>query len=176
MRHPPTLIDVVARTASARDGHHYPLDRLTIAGDSLYFARHGAADPRIAYQERWLVPARGWVIIRWTLHAGAPPLGYDWYVDLDRIDVAGNCWTINDRYLDATVREGTGYEVHDADELADAIESGELALSEGLAALRALDDFCKSLRRLDFSVTRLLKESALRLPLPAAALPSSGKA
>ncbi len=51
-RHPPTVIDVAARTASARDGRNYPLDRLTITGDSLYFARQGAADPRIVHQER----------------------------------------------------------------------------------------------------------------------------
>jgi predicted RNA-binding protein associated with RNAse of E/G family len=165
--YPPTVIDVAARTVSARDGRHYPLDRLTTTGDSLYFARRGAADPRIAYQERWLLPARGWVVIRWTLHAGAPPLGYDWYVDLDRIEVTGHCWSVSDRYLDATVREGVGYEVHDADELAEAIESGALVLSDGLAALRALDELCKSLRRIDFSVARLLEEFAPGLPPPA---------
>ncbi len=163
-RHPPTVIDVSLRAVSARDGLFYPVDRLALSGANLYFSRHGANDPRIAYQERWLLPERGWDVIRWTLEPGVDQFGYDWYVDIDRIERVQDRWSITDRYVDVTVREGIGYEVLDADEMADAVECGNMAIEDALSALRALDDLCRSLRRFDFSVRELLRELAPDLP------------
>lgn len=157
---PPTVVDVSARTVTARDGTLHPFERLIVVGNALYFGRPGAANPRIAYEERWLVPAQGWMFVRWTPHAELPPLGYDWYIDLDQIEICDHQWSVRDRYLDLTVREGIGYQVHDADELGSALEAGEIPLFDGLAALRALDELSKSLRKVGFSVKRLLQETA----------------
>lgn len=157
-------IDLVNRTVTGRDGLAHPLDRCVLAGDAMYFARHGAADPRIAYQERWVLPAQGWVVIRWTLHEGAEPTGFDWYVDIDRVDTGEGQWTVTDRYLDLIAREHNGYEVLDADELAEAVESAAITVAEAVATLRALESLCSGLRRHDFSMRALLAEVAPGLP------------
>lgn len=162
--HPPIRLDLPNRTVSARDGLFYPIDRLAVSDGALYFGRHGANNPGIAYQERWLLPDQGWVVIRWTMHPEAEPFAYDWYVDIDRVDIDGEHWTITDRYLDLIVREGHGYEVLDADELAEAVGSGAIILPDALSSLRSLDALCKALRRHDFSMLSLLQELAPGLP------------
>ncbi len=130
----------------------------------LYFGRQGANNPGIAYQERWLLPEQGWVVIRWTMQPGVEPFAYDWYVDIDRVDIEDSRWTITDRYLDMIVREGQGYEVLDADELAEAVGLGAIMLPDALSSLRSLDALCKALRRHDFSMLSLLQELAPGLP------------
>lgn len=162
--HPPIRVNIASQTVSARDGLFYPLDRMSMAEGALYFGRHGANNPGIAYQERWLLPEQGWVVIRWTMHPDAEPFGYDWYVDIDRVDVHADRWTITDRYLDMIVREGQGYEVLDADELAEAVGLGVIALPDALNCLRSLDALSKALRRHDFSMLALLQEVAPGLP------------
>lgn len=161
---PPIRVDIPSQMVSARDGLFYPIDRFAVSDGALYFGRYGAANPSIAYQERWLLPEQGWVVIRWTMHPDVEPLGYDWYVDIDRIDIHDGHWTITDRYLDMIVRENLGYEVLDADELADALASGGIAVADALSSLRALDGLCKALRRHDFSMLALLREVAPGLP------------
>lgn len=103
------------------------------------------------------MPDQGWVIIRWTMHPEAEPFDYDWYVD---IDIQDERWTITDRYLDLIVRENLGYEVLDADELAEAMATGAIATADALDSLRALDSLCKALRRHDLSMKSVLQEVA----------------
>jgi predicted RNA-binding protein associated with RNAse of E/G family len=162
--HPPIRLDLANQTVSARDGLFDPIDRLAVSDGALYFGRHGANNPGIAYPERWLLPEQGWVVSRWTMHPEAEPFAYDWYVDIDRVDIDGEHRTITDRYLDLIVREHLGYEVLDADELAEAMETGAIAKSDGLDSLRALDSLCKALRRHDFSMKSVLQEVAPGLP------------
>ncbi len=158
-------IDLVRREVNGRDGVLYPIDRIEIANGAMYFSRVGAQHPAIAYQERWLLPALGCVVIRWTMREGRAPFNYGWYIDLDGIEMSDEHWTVTDRYLDVIVREGVAYEVLDADELAEAIEANAVALPDALATLRSLDVLCDALRRHRNSVTALLGEFAPGLPV-----------
>ncbi len=163
--HPPTRIDIPERLVSARDGLRYPMDRFAMSDGALYFGRHGAGIPEIAYQERWVLPAQGWVAIRWTMRDGVAALGYDWYVDIDTVDVQDAHWTITDRYLDMTVREGVSYQVLDADELAEAAATGVIGMPQVISSLQALDRLCKSLRARDFSMREVLRDLVPGLPV-----------
>ena len=162
--YPPIRVHIPNKTVSARDGLFYPINHMAFSDGVLYFGRHGAENPSIAYQERWLFPEQGWVVIRWTLHSDGKPLGYDWYIDIDRTDIHDGHWTITDRYLDMIVHERVGYEVLDADELADAVAAGRIEVAEALRSLRSLDGLARSLRKHDFSMLALLQELAPGLP------------
>jgi uncharacterized protein len=164
MIHLPMRIDLARREVNGRDGLLYPIDRLERTTNALYFSRAGAQHPDIAYQERWLLPALGCVVIRWTMREGIEPFDCGWYIDLDGIEVTDEHWTVTDRYLDLIVFEGARYQVLDADELADAIETGEIALPDALDALRALNVLSVALRQHDNSVAALLAEHAPGLP------------
>lgn len=153
------------REVHGRNGVVYALDRLELADGAMYYGHAGAQHPAIAYQERWLLPALGCVVIRWTMREGRAPFNYGWYIDLDGIEVSDEHWTVTDRYLDVIVREGVAYEVLDADELAEAVEANAIALPDALATLRSLDTLCDALRRHHNSVTALLAEAAPGLPV-----------
>ena len=84
--HLPTRVDLVRREVLGRNGVLYPLDRLELAHGAMYYSHPGAQHPAVAYQERWLLPALGCVVIRWTMHEGRAPFDYGWYIDLDGID------------------------------------------------------------------------------------------
>jgi len=71
------------------------------------------------------------------------PEGPDsWYVDLISIESDGDTYTFLDLYVDAVVTtDDRGYRVLDLDEYADAMESGDLSLMEGLDGLRRWQKF-----------------------------------
>jgi uncharacterized protein len=162
--HLPMRIDLAHREVNGRDGLLYPIDRLERTTNALYFSRVGAQHPDIAYQERWLLPALGCVVIRWTMRERVEPFDYGWYIDLDAIEVTDEHWTVTDRYLDLIVFEGERYRVLDADELADAVEASAIALPDALDALRALNTLSVALGRHGNSVAALLAEYAPGLP------------
>ncbi len=130
-RQQPSLLDVRARTWHRRDGRAHPLDRLEVRGETLYYASILDDSPTIRYFERWLIPSCGWMVNRFQFHEHAERRHYDWYVDIDHIEVADGRWRMDDRFLDVIVHEGRGYEVWDADELADGLEQGEIHPSRG---------------------------------------------
>ena len=166
LRHQGVLIDVAQRTHRDREGRVTPLDELVRGEQGLYFAGRFPDNPRFHAYQRWMLPAEGWVVGRFTVHPGKRPMSCDWYVDVDTVSVTGDCWHAADHFLDVLVYDGRRYQVHDADELADALEAGAITLAEALTALRSLDRLCRALRRLDFSGIALLREFAQDLPVP----------
>lgn len=163
-RHSGALVSVSARTVRGRSGETFPLERLELSDGALYYGRTFGDHPSICYHERWLLPAQGWVINRFTPYPDKPPFWCDWYVDIDRVESSGDTWRVDDCFLDIGIHEGRGYEVLDADELADGIEQEEIALVEALAALRSLNALCVALPQLGFSGPALLEAYAPGLP------------
>jgi predicted RNA-binding protein associated with RNAse of E/G family len=148
-----------------RLGEMAPVDELVVTEAGLYARYEITWHPTIRSLERWLLPSPGCSVIRWGLRDGAPAYDFDWYVDLDRVVPTADCWTVHDRYLDLTVREGKGYRVHDADELAGALDAGLISVGEAGAALRALQEVCEALHGNGMSVRAFLTERAPSLPL-----------
>lgn len=143
-----------------RDGRVHVLEEFAVGEGAVYFAWHGGPTPEFLYQQRWIFPEHGWMVIRWTRTAESTPLGYDWYIDVDRIETQPGRWVVHDRYLDVIVKEGHSYEILDADELADAVAAGTLQADQALDTLRSLDRLCKTLRDHGFSMVRLLESLA----------------
>ena len=156
-------IDTAAGRMRDRDGQWHQLDRLTVGGHGLYWARPTPGNALFSYCERWLLPDLGWAISRFAFHPHLPKQ-IDWYMETDLIQTAGPIWRQRDGYLDVGVYEGVRYELEDADELAEAIAAGEIPLAEALAALHALDQLCVALQRNGFSGRALLAEFAPDLP------------
>jgi predicted RNA-binding protein associated with RNAse of E/G family len=163
-RHPGALIDLSARTIRIRTRDVQPFDRCQLSDGALYVGFTLDWSRRFSYIEQWLIPASGWVINRFTMRPDAQPFPADWYIDIDHIEVEGNTWRVDDRFLDVIIHEGRGYEVLDADELADAIEQHEIETREVIGALRALHVLCDQLPRLGFSGPALLETYAPGLP------------
>lgn len=159
-----SVVDTQALTVRDRNGLTYPIERLEVAQGRLFYARAIAGNDLFFYQERWLIPDQGWVVNRFTFHEHLRATAIDWYMETDRVEVAGSTWRVSDGYLDLGVYDGSRYELDDADELADGIAAGEITVAEGLAALHALNTLCKALHRLHFSGESLLREYAPGLP------------
>jgi predicted RNA-binding protein associated with RNAse of E/G family len=148
-----------------RLGEVSAVDEVVVTDVGLY-VRYGISwHPAIRTIERWLLPSPGCAIIRWALRAEAEAVDHDWYIDFDRVVPTVDCWTVHDRYLDLTVREGRDYRVHDADELAEALESGLIDMDEAAAAMRALQDVCGALGANGMSVRAYLAKRAPGLPV-----------
>jgi uncharacterized protein len=153
------VLSLTERTMHLR-GRRTTLEHLEQAGGALYAGFSYPDHPRFAFIEQWLIPAQGWVVNRFTMHPHARPWGSDWYIDLDHVTVAGDTWLVHDRFLDLVVHEGRGYELLDADELAEGMASGEITAAEVQSVLHSLHTACAELRRLDFSVKALLEAHA----------------
>jgi predicted RNA-binding protein associated with RNAse of E/G family len=159
-----TSIRIAEQTEADRDGVDCPIDRIVVGNGRLYYARQLAGHRDIRWRERWLLPEQGWVLNRFHLHATAVPTGFDWYIDIDHVQPEGDTWRIDDRFLDLVVIEGSGYELRDADELADGIKAKAISEHETVATLRSLHALVTALRRLQFSGAALLAEYAPELP------------
>ncbi len=162
VRHRGAVVDVKQRCVCDRDGEWYPLDRLEVAGNTLYYARavnYKAFD----YHERWLLPEQGWSIsrLRWT--AGWHE-DFQWYIEMELIDVEGSLWTVLDGYLDMMVWEGLRARLDDADELGDGLVAGSISAREAASVLRSLDRLCDALHENGNSGAALLERYAPDLP------------
>ena len=62
-------IDLPRRTVLDRNGVLYPLAALAVAEDGVYYARPIEGNEHFVYQERWILPAPGWVINRFAFRA-----------------------------------------------------------------------------------------------------------
>jgi uncharacterized protein len=153
------VLSLTERTMRLR-GRQITLDRVEPCGDALYTGFSYPDHPRFAFIEQWLIPAQGWVVNRFTMHPHAQPWGSDWYIDLDHITIAADSWLVHDRLLDLVVHEGRGYELLDADELAESMALGEITAEEVQSLLHSLHHACAELRRLNFSVKALLEAHA----------------
>ncbi len=160
------LVDLRAGTARSREGTLHSLRDVCRGEGVLYYAHAITNHARIQSVERWVLASRGWVVNRFHTFPTAEPYDFEWYVDLDHIEVDAETWRIDDRFLDVIVHECAGYELLDADELADGIEQGELSQDETLAVLRDLHALTLALPRLGFSGRALLERYAPGLPLP----------
>jgi predicted RNA-binding protein associated with RNAse of E/G family len=156
-------IDVRNRTVLDRNGILYPLAALVITDDGLYYARPIDANEHFHYQERWVLPAPGWVINRFAFHVGRTDV-CDWYVETDLIAIDGQAWRIRDGYLDVYVHDGDRYELEDAGELADGLAVKEITEGEVVDVLRALDRLCDALKANGCSGHALLETFAPTLP------------
>ncbi|HEX6032473.1 MAG TPA: hypothetical protein VFY90_13655 [Tepidiformaceae bacterium] len=155
-------MDTATRRVCDRDGEWYPLDRLEIAGGTLYYAR--PLDFRLFdYHERWLLREQGWSIsrLRFRPHVPAP---MDWYIETEIIEVEGDLWKVRDGYLDMEVWEGHRSRLDDADELAEGLESRAITLPEAAQLLRSLDLLCDALHQNGNSGLALLERYAPNLP------------
>lgn len=165
-RHPGHVFDINARTVRGRDGITvYPLESLVVAGDALYAAYFPTEHPRIERLEQWLLAGQGWNFNRFTVRPSQKPPVHDWYIDIDQTERTGNRWWQRDCLLDVSVHEGRFYVVEDADELADALEAGEISLQEANAALRALQQLCHALPLHGLSGAAVLSAFAPGLPV-----------
>ncbi len=159
-----TLVQIADQTECDRAGIVRPIDRIVVGDGRLYYARQSPEHPRRSSFERWLLPEQGWVVSRFHPMATAQPYGFDWYIDIDHVKPGVDTWRIDDRFLDLVVTDGRGYELLDADELADGIEASAIDGQETVAALRSLHALVTALRRLQFSGAALLAECAPELP------------
>jgi uncharacterized protein len=160
-----STVDAAARTVRARDGVTYPLDDVVVAGDLVYLARPGTSEA-FWYIESWLLPGQSWVVSRFAMYPDHPYAALDWYIETDGIERDGDLWRVTDVFIDVDVYEGQRYHVDDADELGDALASGEITPAEAAAALRALDRLCDELRDNGCSGAALLRRHAPALPTP----------
>ncbi len=159
-----TRVQVADQTECDRGGIVCPIDRIVAGDGRLYYARQLPGHRDILWRERWLLPEQGWVLNRFHLKDTAVPPGFDWYIDIDHVQPGEDSWRIDDRFLDLVVIDGSGYELRDADELADGIEANLISEQEVVAALRSLHALVTALRRLQFSCAALLAEYAPELP------------
>jgi len=185
-RHNGATVNVATRRVCDRDGLWYPLDRLVVAGRTLYYARpiggsdmdvwreHGYSEEAVAaalqqrifdYHERWILVDQGWSISRLAfLPTAEHPI--DWYIETEIIAVDGDRWHIGDGYLDVEVHEGSRYHVDDAEELAEGLAAGEISVSDAVSALTSLGRLCEALRSNGCSGAALLAKFASQLPTP----------
>ena len=157
-----SVVDVEARTVRERDRVVYPLERLQISPAGIYHGRPVEGGP-FRYKERWLLPAKGWCVNRFSDHVGRVP-EWHWYIEPEIIEVSGDRWTIRDAFIDFYVFEGLRYELEDIDEFAQGIAEGELPPHEALAILHATNSLITSLRDNGFSGAALLRDFAPGLP------------
>ncbi len=162
VRHRGALVDLSRGEVCDRDGEWYPLERLEVAGNTLYYARP-LVSRAFDYHERWLLPEQGWSIsrLRWTpgWHES-----FEWHIEMELIDVDGSLWAIRDGYLDMMVWEGQRCRLDDADELGDGLASGAISAEEAAAVLRSLDRLCDELHENGNSSAALLAKYAPLLP------------
>ncbi|MGH2609662.1 MAG: DUF402 domain-containing protein [Tepidiformaceae bacterium] len=161
VRHRGAVVDVDRRAVCDRDGEWYPLERLEVAGSTLYYARQ--LDFHLFdYHERWLLPEQGWSVSRLRFFPHVPdPI--DWYIEMEVIEVDGPLWTVRDGYLDMEVWEGSRCRLDDADELADGLASGAITVEEAAVVLRSLDRLCDELHANGNSGRALLERFATKL-------------
>ena len=100
VRHRGCVVDTDQRRVCDRDGEWYHFDRLEVAGNTLYYARPLNFDV-LKYHERWLVPEQGWSISRFKF-SPLEPDPFDWYIEMELIDVERSLWTVLDGYLDCS--------------------------------------------------------------------------
>lgn len=162
-RNPGATIDVATSRVFDRDGVWHAIDDLTVTEHGLFYGRPIRDFAPFVYQERWVLPAPGWVINRfvWNPHRDDE---MDWSIEPEVISLDGSLWRIEDAFLDVFVHEGSRYHLDDAGELADAIAAGTIALGEALQALRSLDVLLMALRARRNSVATLLRDHCPSLP------------
>jgi predicted RNA-binding protein associated with RNAse of E/G family len=118
-----------------RDGDRHTLEAHRITEFGLYgrrtFRRHHA---RAFGQRVWLLPELGLRVISWIPRPEAQGLE-DYYIDIARISVTGDRFTMIDYYLDIRVWTGRRTEVIDQDEFVQAIAAGHLDATEAEWAL-----------------------------------------
>jgi predicted RNA-binding protein associated with RNAse of E/G family len=158
------VVDTSALMVGQPGGPLWALDRLELAGGRLYYALSIAGDPSISYQETWLIPDEGWAITRFRFQPQPVSPAIDWKLETDWIEAHGDTWLVHDGFLDLAVTEGLRAELEDADELAEAIRAGEIALEDALAVLQSLDRLWRALRQRHYSGLALLRDYAPGLP------------
>lgn len=161
-RIPLLRVHPASRTVLETNGVVYHLDRLKVTDSALYYGCSFQPGERfMIFVERWLLPSPMWTISRFTMPSHTGRFWCDWYVDFDRIVVDAESWNCYNCLLDAGIHEGVGYEVEDADELAEAIQSGSVSIADASAALRSLGLLGQELRALRFSGMALLKKHGI---------------
>lgn len=159
-------VDTNARTVGGLHGPQFALDQLEYAGSTLFYARSIPDDRFITYQKTWLIADQNWAVTRFTFHEHLRARAIDWKIEPDPISIDGAVWHVTDGFIDLDVYEGTHYELEDADELAEALLGGTIAIVDTARALHALDAVCKELHTSGYSVTELLRRFAPQLPRP----------
>ena len=156
---PYLTVDLIKKQVVETDGKTYHLNKYVIDNGILYYCcQFENTNSWVKYKERWLFSSQGWVINRFTLHAKDPPFWCDWFIDIDSIEVREDNWVVYNHFLDVGVHEGVGYEIEDADELADAVKYGTISNIQLVQTLRSLDDLCHLLQKFRFSIRTLLFE------------------
>jgi predicted RNA-binding protein associated with RNAse of E/G family len=148
------VIDPRARQHRFNNGYSYAITRLEQRGDMLYFERPFVNHPHIQEFRAYLVPAEGWQICQYVPHQGKH--WCDWYVDICRITVEPEGWVMDDLFVDLGVHEGRGYDLLDTDELADALERGEISAADAAYALRSTQRLVEALAATGYAMQPLL--------------------
>lgn len=162
-RNPGSVVDVGARTVRDRDGRVHAAKELAVTEHGLYYHRPIDGFDVFFHQERWILPAHGWVINRFAFYPQRTDK-IDWYIETDLIEIAGDEWRVADGYLDVLVHEGLRYDVDDADELAEGMQAGEITVGEATAVLLSFGRLCRELMANGCSGVELLSRLAPTLP------------
>ncbi len=157
-------IDTTSRIAGRLDIERVTLDRLEIAGNNLYCARHVDNEEDFTYRETWIISARCWTVNRFTFRENYGP-GMDfWKLEPDPAVADGPMWRVTDGFLDVHLFEGCRYDLLDADEFADALRTGDLSSDTAAEILYALEHLCRELETNGYSGQAILRKYAQGLP------------
>ncbi|MCP2169369.1 DUF402 domain-containing protein [Goodfellowiella coeruleoviolacea] len=134
--HPPKveLFDLTAGTNTDPKGFVRPVEEYRVEPGGLYMFRPLVGHPELDHFESWLVPGHGLRVTRQWWRPGHER-DYDFYVDIVEISADDAVWRTLDLYLDLLVRTGSGVEVVDTDELADALAAGLVSTEQARWAM-----------------------------------------
>ncbi len=144
--HPPKveLFDVEAGTNTDPKSIVRDVDEYRLEPFGLYLRRGMPAHPKLRALQSWLLPEHDLRITRWEHHPGRAD-GWDYYVDVARIEPGPRWWRSEDHYLDLLVADGREAQLIDVDEFLLAVRS---ELLDERTAERAMRAACTALEGL----------------------------
>jgi predicted RNA-binding protein associated with RNAse of E/G family len=134
--HPPKIetFDTKSGTNTDPKGIVREVDEYRVEPFGLYLARPTPGRAQFHYLESWLLPDLGMRITDFWFQPGYER-DQDFYLDVVKVRREGDVWVSTDLYLDIMLREKSGLDVIDSDELLDASAAGLLPTADALRAL-----------------------------------------
>jgi predicted RNA-binding protein associated with RNAse of E/G family len=134
--HPPKIetFDTKSGTNTDPKGIVRAVEEYRVEPFGLYLARPAPGRVQFHYLESWLLPDLGLRITDFWFQPGYER-NQDFYLDVVKVRRDGDIWVATDLYLDIVLREKSGLDVIDSDELLDASAAGLLSAADALRAL-----------------------------------------
>lgn len=162
--HPPKIVtfDVAARVNIDNKGFHRTVDEYRQTDFGLYMSREMVDRRTTRWVESWLLPDLGLCVTDWWWRPGHER-DQDYYLDVCRIDRAGDRWRLIDLYLDIVVRNGRDALLIDVDEYVAAVAQGLLAPDLAETAVSVATDTMAGLAAHGWDLDRWLAGSGITL-------------